>query len=151
MNGSPGISSIETLQTARIGIPSALNSVYLALTEVMNDAKLLTLPQCSTTSGGLGFFWPWLCSVGTVQENSFSTAVTTAPSCFAVASKNISTVSLHGSEPLNSGGPAVLDPLAGLRSHLAVLAMVTSLGLNWNSRNPRSAPGLLPPGAGSGA
>ena len=86
-----------------------------------------------------------------MQENSCSTAVTTAPSWVLVASKNISTVNLHGSAPLNSGGPAVLEPLAGLRSHLAVLAMVTSLGLNWNSSSPSGDPVLLPPGAGSAA
>ncbi len=42
-----------------------------------------------------------------------STAATTLPSCLAVASKNISSVSLPGSGPLNSGGAAVFDPVDG--------------------------------------
>ena len=51
----------------------------------------------------------------------------TAP--FIVASKNSSSVILHGSAPENSGGPAGL-PLAVLRSHLADLVIDTSFGLN---------------------
>ncbi len=31
---SPGISCSDTVQIARIGVPSAVNRVYLALTEV---------------------------------------------------------------------------------------------------------------------
>ena len=77
---------------------------------------------------------------GHVQLNSFSTASTTLPSCLPEASKNISRVSLQGSDPLNSGGPAVFAPLAVLRSHLAAFWMVTSLGLNWKGMPPRSAP-----------
>ena len=100
-------------------MPSAVNRVYLALTEVTNAGKLVIAPQCRTTSGGLGFFWPALSSVGTQQLNSCSTASTTLPSCVPVASKNISRVSLQGSAPLNSGGPAFFAPLAVLRSHLA--------------------------------
>ena len=68
-----------------------------------------------------------------------------------VASKNISRVSLHGSAPLNSGGPAFFDPLVVLRSHLAVLAIVTSFGLNWKAIAPRLLPALLPPLAGAGS
>ena len=108
MRGSPGISSSDTLQMARIGVPSAVNSVYFALTEVTNAGKLVIAPQCSTTSGGVGFLLAGVFSVGTQQENSFSTASTTLPSWLPVASKNISRVSLHGSAPLNSGGAGLL-------------------------------------------
>ena len=80
------------------------------------------------------------------QENSFSTASTTLPSCLAVASKNISSVSFPGSGPLNSGGPAFFAPVDGLLSHFTVLAIVTSLGLNWNSIVPISPASLRPPG-----
>ena len=111
-------------------MPSALNRVSFALTEVMNAGKLAVEPQCSTTSGGDGFFWAMLSSVGTRHDISSSTALTTEPSWAAVASKNISKVILAASEPVNSGGPALLAPLAGLRSHLADLLIVTSLGLN---------------------
>ena len=83
--------------------------------------------------------------------NSCSTALTTESSWLLVASKNISKVSLQPSAPLNSGGPAFLAPLAGLRSHFAVLAIVTSLGLNWKSIALRLAPALLPPLAGAGS
>ena len=127
---------------ARIGVPSERNSVYFALTEVITAGKVETVPHCSTTSGGVGFFCPALCSVGTQQPNSFSTISRTEPFWAPVASKNISTVSLHGSEPVNSGGGALLDPLAGLRSHFADLAMVTSLGLNWKPMVSLIAPGL---------
>ena len=126
-NGSPGISSMATLTNARIGRPWPLNRVYLALTEVTNAGKLEIWPQCSTTIGGDGFFDPRSPPSGRSSWNSCSTAWTTEPSWVLVASKNISRVSLHGSAPLNSGGPAFFDPLVVLRSHLAVLAIVTSL------------------------
>ena len=74
--------------------------------------------------------------------------MTTEPSWVAVASKNISKVIFDGSGPVNSGGPAFFEPLVGLRSHLAALLMVTSLGLNWNGTEPRFAPGPPPPLAG---
>src|SRR6478609_11703565 len=143
--GSPGISSSDTEQVARIGVPLAANNVYLADTEVTKAGKLVIVPQLNTTNGGDALFLPTLSSVGTQQPNSFSTAMTTLPSWVSEASKNISRVSLHGSAPLNSGGPAFLAPRAVLRSHLAVLAMVTSLGLNWKSMLPREAPNRLPP------
>ena len=54
-----------------------------------------------------------------------------------MASKNISRVIFDGSGPVNSGGPAFFDPLVVLRSHLADLVIVTSLGLNWKA--PRRA------------
>jgi hypothetical protein len=57
-----------------------------------------------------------------------------------LASKNISSVSLQGSDPLNSGGPAFFAPLAVFRSHLAAFWIVTSLGLNWNVMVSRSPP-----------
>ena len=57
--------------------------------------------------------------MGTQQANSCSTRATTLPSSVSVASKKISIVSLHGSAPLNSGGPADFEPRAVLRSHLA--------------------------------
>src|SRR5690242_2227834 len=104
--GSPGISSKETLHVARIGVPSPVNSVYLACTDATKAAKVLTLPQCSTTNGGRDFFLPRLSSVGTQQANSCSTRATTLPSRVSVASKNSSRVSLDGSAPLNSGVPA---------------------------------------------
>ena len=119
-----------------------------ALTEVMNAGKLAVEPQCSTTNGGDGFFCAMLSAVGTQHDISVSTALTTDPSWAAVASKNISSVILAGSEPLNSGGPAFLAPLAGFRSHLADLVIVTSLGLNWNGSAPRLAP-AEPPEEGS--
>ena len=106
--------------------------MYFALTWVTNAGKLVIVPQTNTTSGGDALFLPRLCSVGTQQESSFSTAATTLPSWLPVASKNISRVSLHGSAPLNSGGPAVGAPRAVFRSHFADFGIVISLGLNWN-------------------
>ena len=107
-----------------------------------NAGKLEIDPQCSTTMGGLGLSWPALSSVGIQQLKSCSTASTTEPSWLAVASKNISTVSLHGPAPVNCGGLAFLAFVAGSRFHSAVLAIVTSLGLNWKAIAPRFAPGL---------
>ena len=125
-----------------------MNSVYLACTDVTKPAKLLTSPHCSTTSGGDAFFLARLSSVGTQQWKSWSTRDTTLPSMVSVASKNSSRVSLHGSAPLNSGGPAVFDPRAFLRSHFADFEIDSSLGLNWNGMRSIGAPGLLPPAAG---
>ncbi len=151
-NCSPGISSRLTLQAARIGVPSELNKVNFALTEVTNAGKLEMVPQCSTTSGGVAFFWPALFCVATQQESNVSTALTTESSRLSVASKNISSVIFDGSGPMNSGGPAFFDPLVVLRSHLTDLLMVTSLGLNWKGTAPRLAPGAPPPaGAGDGS
>jgi hypothetical protein len=149
LKGSLGISSRATEHRARIGRPLALKRVYFALTEVMKAGKLAIGPQCSTTSGGLGFFLPALSSVGTVQLNNFSTAATTLPSCLPDASKNISNVSLQGSAPLNSGGPAVLAPFAVLRSHFAAFWMVTSFGLNWKGMLPPALLEKPPPALGS--
>ena len=47
--------------------------------------------------------------------------------------------------------PGLLRALGGLRSHFAVLAMVTSLGLNWKSMRAALGPGALPPVAGVGS
>ena len=67
------------------------------------------------------------------RQNSFSTALTTRAVLRARWRRRTSPGSAcDGSAPVNSGGPAVLEPLAGLRSHLADLVIVTSLGLNWN-------------------
>src|SRR5512141_3068867 len=87
---SPGISCSETVHTARIGAPPAENRVYFALTEVMYAGKLVIAPHLKTTSGGIGLSLAWVLSVPVQQENNFSTASTTLPSCLAVASKNIS-------------------------------------------------------------
>ena len=148
LSGSPGISSSATLQMARIGVPSDVKSVYFACTDVTNAAKLLTLPHCSTTSGGEAFFLPRLSSVGTQQANSCSTRATTLASIVSVASKKSSMVSLHGSAPVNSGGPADFEPRAFLRSHLADFEIDSSFGLNWNGIRSTGAPGLLPPPTG---
>ena len=51
-------------------MPSDVNSVYLACTDVTNAAKLVTLPQCSTTRGGEAFFFVRLSAVGTQHWNS---------------------------------------------------------------------------------
>ena len=126
-----------------------MNSVYLACTEVTKPAKLLTSPHSSTTSGGDAFFLARLSSVGTQQWKSCSTRDDDAcRPCVSVASKNSSRVSLHGSAPVNSGGPAVLAPRAFLRSHFADFEIDSSLGLNWNGIRSIEAPGLLPPAAG---
>src|SRR5690606_23526745 len=114
-----------------MGVPSPLKRLCFALTEVTKAAKLVTLPQCRATRGGDGFSLSALLFVGVQQANSFSTVVTTLVSWEAVASRNISSVSLHGSAPVNCGGPAFAAPVAGLRSHLAAFWMLTSLGLNW--------------------
>ena len=53
-----------------------------------------------------------------------------------MASKNISNVSLQGSEPVNSTGAADGASRVGLRFHFADFAIVTSLGLNWKSMWP---------------
>src|SRR5690349_9607807 len=145
---SCGISCRVTVQTARIGVPSGVNRVYLALTWVTYAGKLLMAPHWNTTNGGVGLLLACDFSVGVVQANSLSTASTTDPSCLAVASKNISRVSWPGSGPLNSGGGAALAPLVDLLSHFAFLAMVSSLGLNWNSMVAISPSSLRPPVAG---
>src|SRR5262245_8697428 len=135
-----GISSIDTLQTARIGVPSAAKSVYLALTCVTKPGKLVIVPQRKTTSGGIAFFFSSDSSGRTQQASSFSTLSTTPALWSPLASRNISNESLHGSLPLNSGGPDVFDPRAALRSHFADFWIVTSFGLNWNASGPRGAP-----------
>src|SRR6476646_1103211 len=145
---SCGISCRVTVHSARMGVPSGVNRVYFALTWVTYAGKLLMPPHWNTTSGGTGFSLAWVLSVGVQQPNSLSTASTTDPSCLAVASKNISRVSWPGSGPLNSGGGAALFPVVGLLSHLTFLAMVNSLGLNWNSMLPISPSSLRPPVAG---
>src|SRR6478672_10557663 len=147
---SAGISCRETVQMARIGMPAAENSVYFTLTEVTYDGKLVIAPHLKTTSGGIGLSLACVFSVAMQQEKSFSTASTTLPSCLAVASKNISSVSLPGSGPLNSGGAAAFDPVDGLLSHFTVLAMVNSLGLNWKSILPISTSSFRPPVVGDG-
>src|SRR5687768_10374729 len=106
-------------------------------------------PQRNTTHGGVPIFFWWLSSVGTQHWKSFSTVLTTASSCLALASRNISRVSLLGSGPPYCGTALFLLPFCALRSHLADLAIVSSLGLNWNSICPRLAPGcrlVLPTG-----
>src|SRR6478672_5213787 len=145
---SAGISCRETVQMARIGMPAAENSVYFTLTEVTYDGKLVIAPHLKTTSGGIGLSLACVFSVAMQQEKSFSTASTTLPSCLAVASKNISRVSLPGSGPLNSGGAADFAPVDGLLSHFTVLAMVNSLGLNWKSILPISPSSFRPPVVG---
>ena len=70
--------------------------MYFALTEVMKPGKLVVRPQWKITSGGMAFFLPTVWSVGTQQPKSDSTAATTPPAFLVVASKNISSVSLHG-------------------------------------------------------
>src|SRR5690242_14710339 len=134
--GGMSICSRFTVHTARIGVPSVLNRVYLACTWVTKAGKLSMPPHLNTTNGGIGFLLVTVLSVGTQQRKRFSTASTTSSPLLVVASKNISRVILHGSAPLYSGGPACFAPLTGLRSHLADLLIVTSLGLNWNLMVP---------------
>ena len=124
----------------------ALNRVYLALTEVTKAGKL---EICAPVQHHQRRRRLLLAAGSPRSARSRRTAARppgppSRPGC-SVASKNISRVSLQGSAPLNSGGPAFLAPLAGLRSHLAVLAIVTSFGLNWKSIAPSLLPVLLPP------
>ena len=56
------------------------------------------------------------------QPESFSTTLITEASSCRWRRRTSRAVSLHGSDPVNSGGGALLDPLAGLRSHFADLA-----------------------------
>ena len=123
-------SSRFTVHTARIGIPLVVKRVYFACTWVTNAGKLVTPPHLNLTRNGIGFL-PLTASLqGTQQRKRSSTEFTTLTLSSIVESKNSSNVSLHGSAPLYSGGPDFL-PLAGFRSHLADLLIVTSLGLNW--------------------
>ena len=119
-----------------------MKRVYLALTEVTKAGKLAIAPQCRTTNGGLGFFWPALCVGRHAAGEQLLDGLDHAAVLLPVASKNISRVSLHGSDPLNSGGPAFFAPLAVFRSHFAAFWIVTSLGLNWNVDATRDWPGL---------
>ncbi len=118
-----------TLHTARIGVPSELNRVNFALTEVTNAGKLEIEPQCSTTSGGDGFFWPALSSVGTQQDSRVSTALTTEPSWVAVASKNISKVIFDGSGAGELGRTGLLRALGRLAFPLGRLGDRDFLGV----------------------
>src|SRR3954451_22414524 len=108
-------------------------------------------PHANTTNGGIGFLSPRVFSMGSQQLKSFSTDSTTLRSDFSVLSKNISSVSLHGSAPLNCTGPAFFASLDASRPHLADLLITTSFGLNWNSMVPSGSPGLLPSLVGWGS
>jgi hypothetical protein len=67
----------------------------------------------------------------------------------SVASRNISSASLHGSEPLNSGGPLFLALRCASLAHFAFLVSESSLGLNWNLISYIRSPGFaVPPACG---
>src|SRR5690625_3817565 len=99
-------------------------------------------PQRKTAHGGESRFWAWEELVGTQQPRSRSTVLTTESSCVSEASKNISRLSLEGWGPLYCGGPLLALPVPVVLPQLAALAMVSSLGLNWNSTRCSGAPGL---------
>ena len=122
--------------------------MYLALTEVTNAGKLVMAPQCRTTSGGVGFFWPALSSVGTQQANSFSTASTTLPSCVAGGVEEHLQGELARLRPVELGRPGLLRPLVGLALPLGGLLDGHFLGVELEGDAPRSAPGAPPPVAG---
>ena len=138
--GSLGISSRETLHRARIGSPSAVKSVYFALTEVTNAGKLVIAPQCRTTRGGLGFFWPALSSVGTVQLNSCSTASTTLPSCLPDGVEEHLQRQLAGLGPAELGRPGLLRALGGLALPLGGLLDRHLLGVELEGDACRARP-----------
>ena len=142
---------MATLTNARIGRPWPLNRVYLALTEVTNAGKLEIWPQCSTTIGGDGFLGPALSSVGTQQLEQLLDRLDHGAVLGARGVEEHLQGELARLRPTELGGPAFFDPLVVLRSHLAVLAIVTSFGLNWKAIAPRLLPALLPPLAGAGS
>ena len=102
------------------------------------------LPQCSTTSGGLGFFWPALSSVGTQQLNSFSTP---RPRCRPAAGG----VEEHLHGELARLGPGelrrrrLLGALGGLALPLGRLGDRHFLRVELEVDAVRSAPGWQPP------
>lgn len=145
---SPLISSMVTWQTARIGTPDVVNSVYLAATWLTYPGNPVSPPQWKTTHGGDERCCCRVSSVGTQQAKSCSTEVTTRVSWVSPASKNISTVSLLGCDPWYSGGPELFAPFAGLRFQEAALVRLSSFGLNWKSIRPHGPPGVSPPPVG---
>src|SRR5689334_2013684 len=93
---SPESSSRLTVHTARIGSPVAVKTVYFAETLLTYDRKPVSPPHLKITHGGEPFFLSCELGVGTQQANRRSTDRTTLSSCFSVASKNISRLSLEG-------------------------------------------------------
>src|SRR5215211_1534978 len=148
---SPAISSIVTVQTARTGVPLGVKRVYFTATLLTYAAKPVRPPQRKITHGGEPFFCWRLSAVGTQHSNSFSTDFTTWSPIVSVASKNISRLSLHGSEPVNSGTPDFFAPRCASRFHFALFVRLSSFGLTWKSIRPRTPPGVavLPPLGGS--
>src|ERR1051326_2098222 len=140
---SCGISSSEICAVARTGVPSDLNIVYLALTDLrkpLNSASGCVPPHWNWIASGCGFFF-WLIdlSVGLRQPSSVGRSGTRLPEP-SQSSKNSSICTVCGWTPPNSGAVACFAPLLVGRFQVAALLIEYSLGLKRKSSlDPSSA------------
>src|SRR5207249_3184782 len=128
--GSLGISSSVIWAVARTGVPSGLNIVYLALTDLrkpLNSARGAR-PHWNLRTCGCGFLLPIDRSVGFSHPRSVSTSATRSPSP-SQSSKKSSICTVCGWTPPNSGVVECLAPLLVGRFQVAALLIEYSLGL----------------------
>ena len=144
---SPGISSSDTRADRADRDAVGGEQRVLGADRVTNAGKLVIAPQLKTTSGGDRLVrWPAVFSVGTQQDEQLLHRLDHAAVVLGGGVEEHLQGQLAGLGPVELRRPGLLRAGGRLRcSHFAVLAIVTSLGLNWKSMVPISPSSLRPP------